>query len=321
MTKTNTRVEATPYPVPSRPVLLVASAADDGRLLRLRAACASFGWPYLEQADDDRLCWAASVHRPSAVLVSARDAKWTIRSVAAIREATTSAVVVIGELPSADVVALVRAGADAVIPAHLPDEEALARVYAVIRRITDVLAPSTRYLIAGPVHVDLWRRSVRLGNQLVHLTTTEFELLTHLMRHGERTLEPASIVPRVWGGGGASGLNTLRIFIGRLRQKLGDDARKPSIVESVRGHGYRFAQPVVQLPDESRSGPTGSGHIEQLDEIAGIAADLSGRVDEVDLAKGLVDRLTELEIADGVGVQHLAGATLRLIAHRGMSEE
>lgn len=307
------------YPIPSAPVLLVSALEDAGHE-RLCQACKIFGWPYVTETDEHRVGWAASVHRPSAVIIQADEARWTVRMVTTVRNATAGALVVVGDLSSAHALSALRGGADAIVPAGVTDEECLAQVYAVIRRIREVLAPSTRYLLAGQLRVDLWQRTVQLDCAPIHLTGTEFDLLAHLMRNAERVLEPSSIVPRVWGCPTTDGLNTLRIFIGRLRHKLGDDARHPTVVKSIRGYGYRFAIPVIEVPDEDRAGLVPNQRIELLDALATIASALGGCSDESALAEVFVGELAQLRIADAIALHRVVGDTLQLLAHHGLSE-
>ncbi|BBC38492.1 hypothetical protein SGFS_097860 [Streptomyces graminofaciens] len=323
VTRERLSVSSGARPAPASPVLVVARTPDDAGLADLRRACRRFGWAAVEQIGEERLAWSASVRRPSAVVISAADAAWTEHAAAAVRGSTSRPLVVVGDLDSADVLALVRAGADAVLPTGLPDEELLSRTYAVMRRSTEQLGPGTRYLAAGPLRVDLWQRTVRRDNTEVHLTSTEFDLLALLMRNAEGTLAPGAILLRVWGrGGGPDGLNTLRICVGRLRAKLGDDARHSTMIASVRGYGYRFALPVLEIPDEDRVNLAAAGEqADHIDAIAEIAEQLAAPGDEHGLATALVEALLERGLADGAGVHQVDGDVLRLVAHRGLSEE
>src|SRR5689334_6290353 len=109
------------YPVPTAPVLLAGRSQGETVLEALRQACQAFGWPVVEELDEGRLSWAASVHRPAAVLLPVRAPDRDVRTIADLRAVTAGALVVVGDLASADVVAVLRAGADAVIPTGLPE--------------------------------------------------------------------------------------------------------------------------------------------------------------------------------------------------------
>ena len=71
------------------------------------------------------------------------------------------------------------------------------------------------------------------------------------MTHPQTALTSDTIVRQVWGWYTSDGKNALRIFVNRLRRKLGDDSRDPEFVASVRGTGYRFIRNVTQLGDDA----------------------------------------------------------------------
>jgi DNA-binding winged helix-turn-helix (wHTH) protein len=161
---------------------------------------------------------------------------------------------------------------------------------------------------------------VEVVGQPVRLTATEFDLLAYLMRNPGRVLEPRSIAKQVWGVGASEGLNTLRIFIGRLRRKLGDDAQRATTIASVRGHGYKFVLPVVEVADESRIGISQPGPVEYLDALGQFASALATSVDEVTMAHLLVETIGANRVADAVAVHSRTGEKLHLVAHQGFSD-
>ncbi|MEV1294873.1 winged helix-turn-helix domain-containing protein [Pseudonocardia sp. NPDC049635] len=304
---------------PSAPVLIVGATSDDTGLIRLKSQCMTMGWPVVEEHNTTRLAWTASVRHPAAVLVVPSEGNWTVDAVTTIRRATSAPIVAVGDLGTMAAAPLLRAGADALVPAGLSADDTLAHVMATMRRGAESLKLETRYLVSKTLHVDLWQRTVSINEHPVRLTATEFDLLTELMRNSERALPPSFIVPRVWGCSGKAGLNTLRIFICRLRQKLGDDARQPVLVESVREVGYRFASPVVQVPDHAQPAPARSVGEEHLNQLASLVTALGACNDVDEAAQCMAAKLVEANLADGVGVHHLEGSWLRLLAHTGMS--
>jgi DNA-binding response OmpR family regulator len=114
--------------------------------------------------------------------------------------------------------------------------ELVARIRAQLRTATH--HPVTE-LEGGGLQVDLISRDVRVDGSLVRLSTTEFELLTYLMRHRGRVLDREQILRSVWGIEHDPGTNLVDVYIGYLRRKLFRDGRSSPIV-TVRSVGYRF---------------------------------------------------------------------------------
>ena len=110
--------------------------------------------------------------------------------------------------------------------------------------------PSTK-LIGGDVEVDLLTREVRCGGEPVRLSTTEFELLTYLLRNRGQVLSREQILRAVWGYDYDPGTNVVDVYVGYLRRKLrrvqpagdspaADSGKRGSPIVTVRSVGYRF---------------------------------------------------------------------------------
>ena len=117
--------------------------------------------------------------------------------------------------------------------------ELAARIRAQLRLVAQT--PTTT-LTAGDVEVDLITREVRRGNALVRLSTTEFELLSYLLRNTGRVLSREQILRAVWGYEYDPGTNVVDVYVGYLRRKLRQDNERDPIV-TVRSVGYRFDAP------------------------------------------------------------------------------
>lgn len=117
--------------------------------------------------------------------------------------------------------------------------ELAARIRAQLRSAAQ--APTTR-LSGGDVEVDLITREVRRGGSLVRLSTTEFELLSYLLRNTGRVLSREQILRAVWGYEYDPGTNVVDVYVGYLRRKLRRDGERDPIV-TVRSIGYRFDAP------------------------------------------------------------------------------
>jgi len=127
-------------------------------------------------------------------------------------------------------------GADDYIVKPFFVDELLARVQAVLRRTAgDPLS----VLRAGELTVSLIDRTVRRGDQEVLLPPREFTLLAFLMRSPGRVFTRVQLLEHVWGFGFDPQTNLVEVCVGRLRSKI-DEPDAPSLIESVRGVGYRF---------------------------------------------------------------------------------
>jgi DNA-binding response OmpR family regulator len=114
--------------------------------------------------------------------------------------------------------------------------ELAARIRAQLRAVSE--ATTTR-LAVGDIEIDLLSRQVRRAGEDVRLSSTEFELLHHLMRNSGRVLSREQILRAVWGYEYDPGTNVVDVYIGYLRRKLraGD---RPAPIVTVRTVGYRF---------------------------------------------------------------------------------
>jgi len=132
------------------------------------------------------------------------------------------------------------AGLDAGAVDYLTKPFSLSELAARIRAQLRVAAQaSATDLRSGELSVDLITREVRRGGELIRLSTTEFELLVHLMRNRGHVLSREQILRAVWGYEYDPGTNVVDVYIGYLRRKLkvGDDEVP---IVTVRSIGYRF---------------------------------------------------------------------------------
>lgn len=87
-----------------------------------------------------------------------------------------------------------------------------------------------------------------IANEPVHLTPKEYAVLEQLVTHPGRVITQTQLLSRIWGPSHGDDSHYLRIVIGRLRQKLGDNPDNPSLIGTESGVGYRFTDNVSELP-------------------------------------------------------------------------
>ena len=132
-------------------------------------------------------------------------------------------------------------GADDYITKPFNHLELLARVKAVLRRL-DMPAPKSRApsFRAADLEVDFAAQEARLRGERLDLTPTEYKLLYHLVRNAGRVLPHGTLLAKVWGREYVDEVDYVRVYIRRLRDKLGDDPERPRYIRTERGLGYRF---------------------------------------------------------------------------------
>ena len=124
------------------------------------------------------------------------------------------------------------AGADDYVAKPFRVEEVLARLRALIRRASGQLTPDIR---CGPIALDTRAARVTLNGNPVKLTSHEFRVLSYLMHHRGRVVSQAELNEHIYAQNADRDSNTVEVFIGRLRRKLG-----ASSIETMRGLGYRM---------------------------------------------------------------------------------
>ena len=138
-----------------------------------------------------------------------------------------------------DKVRLLDAGADDYVTKPFGVAELVARANALLRRQSQgERKPLSRW---GDVEVDQQARSVRKGGRDVHLTPTEFSLLTTLLSKPGAVWTHKQLLAAVWGTTAGVTNDTLRVHMGSLRRKLEDEPDRPRFIRTEPWVGYRFS--------------------------------------------------------------------------------
>jgi len=131
-------------------------------------------------------------------------------------------------------------GADDYVTKPFSPRELLARVSALVRRARGQLVPQ-RVIRAGPLEISLQAMTATLHGNVLDLTSYEFEILRVLAERKGQVLERERILELAKGNAEEAFERSIDVRVSRLRQKLGDDPRRPNIIRTIRGVGYMLA--------------------------------------------------------------------------------
>ncbi len=223
--------------VPAR-VLVVD---DDPQTLRyVRKALTAAGYAALVTGDPAELSRIIRSEKPDLVLLDlVLPGTDGIALMGSVPELADLPVVFISGYGRDETIAeALKAGAADYLVKPFSPTELTTRVGAALRRVTQ---PEPFALGELAIHYE--QRRVTVAGRQVELTAKEFDLLRVLSLNAGRVVTYETLLRQVWSGGEAADATRVRNFVKKLRAKLGEDAQSPTWIFSVRGVGYRMANP------------------------------------------------------------------------------
>jgi two-component system KDP operon response regulator KdpE len=221
-----------------RTILIV----DDDHGLRelVRINLEHEGYTVVQSRDGHEGVVAVREHRPDVVVMDINMPEMDgIEACSRIRQFSQVPVLMLtARVQSRDVVTGLDQGADDYIGKPFNMDELLARIRALLRR-----NPATHRPLeagAGEINIDQQKREVLVRNEVVDLTPTEYQLLLILAENAGKVVEHEKLLRSVWGQEYTRDNDYLKVYIWHLRRKLEQDPRKPKLLITEWGVGYRL---------------------------------------------------------------------------------
>jgi DNA-binding response OmpR family regulator len=160
---------------------------------------------------------------------------------ARLREMSDVPIILItGKSDESDKLRGFRLGVDDYLTKPFSFAELSARVQAVITRSRAKQTPERHLLICGSLVIDVDKRLVRRGDEVISLTPTEYRLLEFLASNQGHAVSETELVAQIWGSYRGEDNTTVRRYVWLLRQKIEADPANPHLILTVRGYGYRL---------------------------------------------------------------------------------
>ena len=227
-------------PPPGPLVLLIE---DEPQMRRyLRAALESHDYRLVEATTAREGLAQATSHNPDIILLDLGLPDGDgIDLARRIREWASIPIIVISARgKEQDKVAALNAGADDYLTKPFGTDELLARLRVALRHVARAAAPDEPMFSTGELRVDLPARQVFVAGAEVHLTPTEYKLLTTLVRFAGKVVTHRLLLKEVWGPNAVEHTHYLRVYMTQLRHKLERDPTRPRYLQTEAGVGYRL---------------------------------------------------------------------------------
>jgi two-component system KDP operon response regulator KdpE len=215
---------------------------DDERAIRrlLQVSLTAHGHTVYEATNGQQALEAVVGHRPDIIILDLGlpDIEG-IEVTRRLREWTQTPIIIlsVGE-HEIDKINALDAGADDYLTKPFSMGELMARMRVVLRRAAS--AEAAPIFTGGALTVDLARRVVKVDNDEVQLTPTEYDLLKLLVTHAGKVVTNSQILRQIWGVGQADNAHLVRVNMSNLRRKLEADPTRPRRIITEPGVGYRL---------------------------------------------------------------------------------
>ncbi len=222
-------------------VLVVDDEPDVRALVASALGYANVDVDVVEAGDGDEALRVARDARPDIIVLDlampTRDGFSVLEELR--RESSVPVIVLTARGLEHDKVRGLELGADDYMVKPFSPRELVARIQAVVRRTsTTGLRPGA--IERGGLRIDLAARQVFLSGQEIRLTPIEFNLLVELASRPGEAVSHEALLTKVWGPEYRTEGHYLKVYVGRLRDKLGSQPGS-DLIETVRGVGYRFS--------------------------------------------------------------------------------
>jgi two-component system KDP operon response regulator KdpE len=156
-----------------------------------------------------------------------------------LREWFTNPIIILSVQSSEeDIIKALDNGANDYLVKPFRTGELLARIRSSLR--SSIIEESMPVIKADSLSIDLAARTVKKNNDLVKLTSTEYNLLSLFAKNEGKVLTHHHLLREIWGPGYINQSQYLRVFIAQLRKKIEDDPNRPKYIVTEAGVGYRF---------------------------------------------------------------------------------
>jgi len=224
----------------SKPVVLVVD--DEPQILRvMRASLPVRGYEVTTASTGEEALTQLRKHVADVVILDLVMPEMSGLEVCrGIREFSSVPIIVLSAKGSeGDKVAALDLGADDYVTKPFGMDELMARVRAVLRRLSSS-ETDQRVLTVGAIYIDTDERRVVVAGKEIRLTPKEFEVLKYLVRNAGKVVTHQALLQSVWGWQSTDQIEYLRVAINQLRRKIEPDASHPRYILTEPWVGYRF---------------------------------------------------------------------------------
>ncbi len=241
-------------------MLVVLGTADPAVNLSIARDLAQIGFAVIGASTAAETIRSAFDAQPDAVIVDLQLAEVSaIELIRTLRAGVDILILAMGNVSGpAEVVAILEAGADDVVPYAIEQVELGARLRAGLRRRTraHTEVETASLVTTGDLVIDRTMRSVTKGGEPVHLTRTEYRLLDALASRVGQVAPHGFLATMLSSSDTTGSLHSLRLYINYLRKKLEDDPGEPEYLITEWGIGYRLAaRPAARIPANEAAPP------------------------------------------------------------------